>query len=127
MIKCDKIEKIVSHVESELNSITNTGQFDDYRRFIAEYSGVILHPNHFLLTTAKRNLLQFYCYSVSVHDVSKQDDLEYKVQLSQEFLDVLVKIDPGWSELAMFAKREYHFYRYPTIYNYCLGALLVLK
>ena len=112
LIKCDKIEKIVSHVESELNSITNSGQFEDYRRFIQEYSGVILHPNHFLLTTAKRNLMQYYCYSVSVHDVSKQDDLEYKVQLSQEFLDVLVKIDPGWSELAMFAKREYHFYRY---------------
>ena len=107
----DKVEEIVTHVESELNSITNSGQFERYKQFILDYSGVILHRSHFLLTTAKRNLMQFYCYSVSVHDISKQEDLEFKVQICQEFHDVLTKIDPGWSELAMFAKRELHFYK----------------
>ena len=108
---CDKIEEIVTHVETELNNITNSGDFEQYKQFIQDYSGVILHKNHFLLTTAKRNLMQYYCYSVSVHDASKQDDLEYKVQLCQDFHDILTKIDPGWSELAMFAKRELHFYK----------------
>ena len=55
--------------------------------------------------------MQYLCYSVAVSDISKQDDLEYKVQLCQDFYDVLNKIDPGWSELAMFAKRELHFYK----------------
>jgi len=121
---CDKIEKIVSHVESELNEITNSGQFEDYKLFIKDYSGVILHKNHFLLTTAKRNLMQFYCYSVSVQDVAKQEDLEFKLQLCQDFHDVLMKIDPGWSELAMFAKRELHFYKLSLLQrDFALGLL----
>ena len=111
-VDCDKVEKIVDQVEHELNSITNSGQFQQYKDFIQDYSGVILHKNHFLLTTARRNLMQYLCYSVTVSDISKQDDLEYKVQLCQDFYDVLNKIDPGWSELAMFAKRELHFYKF---------------
>ena len=111
-VDCDKVERIVSQVEQELNAITNSGEFQDYKKFIQDYSGVILHKNHFLLTTARRNLMQYYCYSVAVNDISKQDDLEEKVQLCKDFYDVLNKIDPGWSELCMFAKRELHFYRW---------------
>ena len=111
-VDCDKVEKIVDQVEHELNTITNSGEFQLYKDFIQDYSGVILHKNHFLLTTARRNLMQYLCYSVTVSDISKQDDLEYKVQLCQDFYDVLNKIDPGWSELAMFAKRELHFYKF---------------
>ena len=70
-----------------------------------------------MLTTARRNLMQFLCYSVPVTDLSKQDELEYKVQLCQDFHDVLSRIDPGWSELAMFAKRELHFYKYVSKKN----------
>ena len=110
-VDCDKVEKIVDQVEHELNTITTSGQFEQYKDFIQDYSGLILHKNHFLLTTARRNLMQYLCYSVAVSDISKQDDLEYKVQLCQDFYDVLNKIDPGWSELAMFAKRELHFYK----------------
>ena len=109
------MERIVLQVEHELNSITNSGQFQHYKNFIQDYSGVILHKNHFLLTTARRNLIQYLCYSVTVSDISKQDELEYKVQLCQDFYDVLSKIDPGWSELAMFAKRELHFYKYVVL------------
>ena len=69
-----------------------------------------------MLTTARRNLMQFLCYSVPVTDLSKQDELEYKVQLCQDFHDVLARIDPGWSELAMFAKRELHFYKYLNLF-----------
>ena len=29
---------------------------------VSNYSGTLLHPNHFLLTTARRNLIQFLCY-----------------------------------------------------------------
>ena len=101
----------MSQVEQELNTITNSGEFNNYKKFIMEYSDVILHKNHFLLTMARRNLMQYLCYSLSLTDTGKQDDLEYKVQLCQDFYQVLNRIDPGWSELSMFAKRELHFYR----------------
>ena len=32
------------------------------QEFIENYSGTLLHPHHFLLTTARRNLIQFLCY-----------------------------------------------------------------
>ena len=105
----------MSQVEDELNSITNSGKFHNYKKLILDYSGVILHKNHFLLTMARRNMMQYLCYSVTESDTSKQDDLEYKVQLCQDFYQVLNKIDPGWSELSMFAKRELHFYRLSLI------------
>ena len=101
----------MSQVEQELNTITNSGEFHNYKKFIMEYSDVILHKNHFLLTMARRNMMQYLCYSLSLTDTGKQEDLEYKVQLCQDFHQVLNRIDPGWSELSMFAKRELHFYR----------------
>ena len=52
-VDCDKVETIVSQVEQELNTITNSGEFHNYKKFIMEYSDVILHKNHFLLTMAR--------------------------------------------------------------------------
>ena len=36
--------------------------FASFQEFLTNYSGTLLHPNHFLLTTARRNLIQFLCY-----------------------------------------------------------------
>ena len=59
-----QVEGIVDYISAELEGITESGEFWRYEEFLTEYSGTVLHTNHFLLTTARRNLLQFLCYSV---------------------------------------------------------------
>ena len=87
-----KVDDMVEGLEQELEGITDSGDFaayqvhdlfvqmstsqdmltdpsfhdpDDFasfQEFLTNYSGTLLHPNHFLLTTARRNLIQFLCY-----------------------------------------------------------------
>jgi len=107
----EQVANMVESLEQELNSITDSGDFAAYQEFLTNYSGTLLHPNHFLLTTARRNLIQFLCYSQPVTERTSIQELRYRVQLCRDFHTVLAKIDPGWSELSMFALRELHFTR----------------
>ena len=53
-----EIESLLSPIEEELEEIGSSGNFEDYENFIENYSEFILHPNHYLLMTAARNLVQ---------------------------------------------------------------------
>ena len=123
-VEHDKVDCIVDYIENELNQITNSSDFQKYKDFIAEYSGTILHPNHFLLTTARRNLMQYFCYSTPDNHRTEGQELQFRVGLCKSFYDVLHKIDPGWSELGMFGQRELHFTRLSLLQrDFALGTV----
>jgi hypothetical protein len=45
-------------IEEELEEIGSSGNFENYENFLETYSDFALHPNHYLLMTAARNLIQ---------------------------------------------------------------------
>jgi hypothetical protein len=45
-------------IEEELEEIGSSGNFENYENFLETYSDFVLHPNHYLLMTAARNLIQ---------------------------------------------------------------------
>merc|ERR1712018_152951 len=72
--------------------------------FIKAYSDTILHPHHYLIMTATRNLIQYYTYR-SPNEFLESKMLSNKFELCKKFDGILGKIDPGYSEIRTFAKR----------------------
>ena len=101
---------MVDTIEEELESISTSGDYIQYLNFIETYSGTILHPNHYLIMTASRNLIQFYTYC-SPNECLESTTLTTKYELCKIFDTVLGKIDPGYSEMRNFVQKELHFTR----------------
>ena len=51
-------------IEEELEEIGSSGNFENYENFLLNYSDFVLHPNHYLLMTAARNLVQVFSKSL---------------------------------------------------------------
>ena len=107
-IVSSRVETLVEDIEAEFSEILDTQEYWRYTDSLTRYSGTILHPSHWILTTARRNLIQYLCYSHS-KDVLNLLNIHERYRLCEEFFNVLKKVDPGWSELSMFILREYHF------------------
>jgi hypothetical protein len=54
------IEALLGPIEEELEEIGSSGNFENYETFLLNYSDFVLHPNHYLLMTAARNLVQVF-------------------------------------------------------------------
>ena len=65
-----------------------------------------MHPNHYLILTARRNLIQYYTYSITNPSV---EILKKKLEHCIKFFAILNRIDPGFSELRAFVQRELNF------------------
>lgn len=100
------VEALVDSIEEELDLIANVGDFDKYLEFIESYSDIVLHPHHYLIMIATRNLIQYYTYS---NEALPTQTLRHKHQLCRNFANVLAKIDPGFSEIKTFILKELHF------------------
>ncbi|TRY62157.1 hypothetical protein TCAL_03700 [Tigriopus californicus] len=107
-VSSSKIEELVDSIQSELDDIGGSDEFHRYEDFIASYQGIMLHPNHYLLMTATRNLIQFYTYSAG-NEVLAYETLKRKLQLCQNFWMVLTRVDPGYSEIRNFVQKELNF------------------
>ncbi len=79
-------------VEDGLEDIGRSGQFHNYEEFIVKYSGSVLHPNHFLLMTATRNLIQYLTYGASNSESTDPELLRKKFELCRRFSSVLGKV-----------------------------------
>ena len=118
-----RIETLVQGLETEFNSILDTEEYWKYKDIIDKYSGTVLHPSHWILTTARRNLIQYLCYS-NTPDFLAFIDTRGRYKLCEEFWSVLKKIDPGWSELSMFVLRELHFSKLSVLQtDYAMGVI----
>jgi len=101
------VESLVDAMEAELDAIANDGtDFEKYQEFIESYSDCVLHPHHYLIMIATRNLIQYYTYS---SETLPTETLRLKHQLCTKFAQVLAKIDPGFSEIRTFILKELHF------------------
>ena len=79
-------------------------------QFIESYSDIVLHPHHYLIMIATRNLIQYYTYS---NEALPTQTLRHKHQLCRNFANVLAKIDPGFSEIKTFIlKVSVYFLRF---------------
>lgn len=106
IMSIEAVSKIVDDLEVELDEICASGEFKLYSQFIDLYSDTLLHPNHYLIMTAARNLIQWYTYkNGSIAD----DELREKVSLCKRLDFVLGRIDPGYSEIRSFIQKELHF------------------
>ena len=89
---------MVDGVEEELNEIVRNTTDDNrdaprvYEEFIARHSGSLLHANHYLLMTAKRNLIQFYTYATPTSDILDLETVRRKLEHCQHFYSVLTKV-----------------------------------
>ena len=101
---------IVDSLEEELDEISSSGQFSKFLDFIKAYSDTILHPHHYLIMTATRNLIQYYTYR-SPNEFLESKMLSNKFELCKKFDGILGKIDPGYSEIRTFVQKELHFTR----------------
>ena len=61
------VEALVDSLEEELNDISSSGHFANYLEFIETYKDTFLHPHHYLIMTATRNLIQYYTYLSLIH------------------------------------------------------------
>ena len=90
--------QMVDGVEEELNEIVRNTTDDNrdaprvYEEFIARHSGSLLHANHYLLMTAKRNLIQFYTYATPTSDILDLETVRRKLEHCQHFYSVLTKV-----------------------------------
>ena len=101
---------MVDSLEEELNQICSSGHYLGYLDFIDTYSNTVLHPHHYLIMTATRNLIQFYTYR-SPNEYLEAKTLTNKYELCKIFDTILGKIDPGYSEIRTFVQKELHFTR----------------
>lgn len=91
---------MVDGVEEELNEIVRNTTDDNrdapriYEEFIARHSGSLLHANHYLLMTAKRNLIQFYTYATPTSEILDLQTVRGKLEHCQHFYNVLTKVGP---------------------------------
>ncbi|CAB4061520.1 RNF144 [Lepeophtheirus salmonis] len=116
-----EIISLVQSLETELNDVAKNKTYDKYEDFIDKYSETLLHSSHYLLMTAKRNLIQYWTYGISNEALSLVQ-LEKKIEMCHDFLAVLTKIDPGCSELRNFIQREYNYSKLTLCkINYELG------
>ena len=89
---------MVDGVEEELNEIVRNTTDDNrdapraYEEFIARYSDSMLHANHYLLMTAKRNLIQFYTYATPTTEMLDPETVRRKLEHCQHFYNVLTKV-----------------------------------
>uniref|UniRef100_A0A0K2TP07 SET domain-containing protein n=2 Tax=Lepeophtheirus salmonis TaxID=72036 RepID=A0A0K2TP07_LEPSM len=60
-----EIISLVQSLETELNDVAKNKTYDKYEDFIDKYSETLLHSSHYLLMTAKRNLIQYWTYGIS--------------------------------------------------------------
>ena len=91
-----------------LNEIGSSEDFSSYLDFIETYSNTILHPHHYHIMTATRNLIQYYTYR-SPNEFLESTILTNKFELCKIFDTILGKIDPGYSEMRTFVQKELHF------------------
>ena len=110
VIEKSSVETLVDSVEEILNEIGSSGDFSNYLDFIETYSGTVLHPHHYLIMTATRNLIQYYTYR-SPNEFLESTTLYNKFELCKIFDTILGKIDPGYSEIRTFVQKELHFSR----------------
>ena len=104
------VEALVDSLEEELNEISSSGHFANYLGFIETYRDTFLHPHHYLIMTATRNLIQYYTYR-SPNEFLESSTLSNKFELCNVLNTVLGKIDPGYSEIRTFVQKELHFTR----------------
>ena len=104
------VEALVDSLEEELNDISSSGHFANYLGFIETYKDTFLHPHHYLIMTATRNLIQYYTYR-SPNEFLESSTLSNKFELCNILNMILGKIDPGYSEIRTFVQKELHFTR----------------
>ena len=104
------MESLVESIEEELNEIGSSGHFSNYLDFIETYENTVLHPHHYLIMAATRNLIQYYTYR-SPNEFLESTTLSNKFELCKVFDTILGKIDPGYSEIRTFVQKELHFTR----------------
>jgi len=121
---CDKTGKTMtayevkvelSKIGQELETIQAKGSIDDLEQFLEEKKKV-LHPNHYHLVTAKHSLLQMYGRTEGylIQDMP-EEQLQRKIELCKENLDVLYKIDPNMIRLEVYAAAAYFELHLPLL------------
>ncbi|XP_023326738.1 protein msta [Eurytemora carolleeae] len=96
-----KIE--LTKIGQELEMIQTKGIVDDIEQFIESHSKE-LHPNHYHMVTAKHNLLQMYGRTEGylIQDMT-EEQLNRKIDLCKENLEILSKIDPHMIRLEVYS------------------------
>ena len=80
----------ISNIETEIQEWTHTTPVENWFEIIAKLekeSG--LHPNHFLIFDLKKTII------TQMNSSSKLDILENKLNLCQDVLNLVKKLDPG--------------------------------
>ena len=82
---------MVDSLEEELNDISSSGHFANYLGFIETYKDTFLHPHHYLIMTATRNLIQYYTYR-SPNEFLESSTLSNKLEINLQIKEVIVKL-----------------------------------
>jgi len=109
---CEKTGKVKTAMEvkvelteigKELEAVIANGSIDDIEDFI-EAKSKVLHSNHYHLVTAKHNLLQMYGRTEGylIQDLN-EEQLQRKIDLCKENLDILNQLDPNMIRLEVYA------------------------
>jgi len=90
-------------IGKELETVQLNGSIDDIEQFL-ESKSKSLHPNHYHMVTAKHNLLQMYGRTEGylIQDMT-EEQLNRKIELCKENLDVLYTLDPNMIRLEVYA------------------------
>jgi len=109
------VKVMLSEIGKELETIQLKGSIEDIEQFIQNKSKV-LHPNHYHMVTAKHNLLQMYGRTEGflIQDMT-EEQLNRKIELCKENLDVLYKLDPNMIRLEVYAAAAYFELHLPLL------------
>jgi len=110
-----EVKVMLSEIGKELEDIQLNGSIDDIEQFI-ESKAKVLHPNHYHMATAKHNLLQMYGRTEGflIQDMT-EEQLNRKIELCRENLDLLYKLDPNMIRLEVYAAAAYFELHLPLL------------
>ena len=63
LVSSVKIEALIQDIEHEFDMILDSEEYWRFLSIIDKYANTVLHSNHWILTMARRNLIQYICYS----------------------------------------------------------------
>ena len=86
-----KVESLVQEIEHAFESILDSEEYWKFLDLIENYSNTVLHSNHWILTTARRNLIQYICYSKPDNILPDLSTQEWILNFFLTFLSFQIK------------------------------------
>jgi len=105
----------LSELGKEIEILMEKGGIDDFEEFL-EAKKKKLHKNHYHMVTVKHQLLQMYGRTEGhlIQDMT-EEQLERKIELCNENLELLKKLDPDMIRLEIYAAASHYELHLPLL------------